>query len=427
MSDRSIREIRAREILSAGSFPSFEAEVVLQNGDTARASTPRGSSEGTHEPTFLLDGDEGRYHGMGMLKAVEHVQTTIADALRNVDVTEQLRIDETLRDLDGTDNFSRLGVNSVLAVSLASARAASKSEGLYLYEYLLRFFEKDKVTSLPKPMVVVIEGGMHADNSTDFQEYMILGLDEDLRDAVRHCAETYQELRHVLKEHGHDVNVGYEGAYAFTKATTNEEPIDFVEQAVRRSNLEMGKHIALAMDPAASEFHKDSSYVLAREGRTLTSAELISVYETLIAKHPGIRSIEDGLAEDDWESWTEFCRRVGDKSLIIGDDLTVTNEERVKRAVDTKAMNALLVKPNQAGTLSQAVEAIKMARSGGCEIVVSHRGGGETNDTFIVDLAIASDAAYIKCGTSRGERVVKYNYLMEIASLLKQQASVLLP
>jgi len=307
-------------------------------------------------------------------------------------------------------------VNSVLAVSLACARAASKAEGCPLYEYLLRFFDKETVTNLPRPMVVVIEGGMHADNSTDFQEYMILGLHEDRRNAVRHCAETYQELRRVLKERGHDVNVGYEGAYAFTKATTNEEPITFIEEAVRRSNLAIDKEIALAMDPAASEFYKESSYVLAREGRNLTPSEMIALYEDLIEKHPGVKSIEDGLAEDDWDSWSQLCKRIGDKSLIVGDDLTVTNTDRVSRAVAMGAINALLVKPNQAGTLSRAIQAIKTARSGGCEIVVSHRGGGETNDTFIVDLAIASDAEYIKCGITRGERVAKYNYLMKVAS-----------
>lgn len=420
MSDNHIRDIRAREILSTGSFPTIEVEVRLHNGVIASASTPRGSSEGAHEPAFLLDGDPARYHGKGMLKAVRLVETTLSNALSGIEITRQDKIDGILKELDGTANFSRLGVNSVLAVSLACARAASISEGLPLYEYLFRFFDKVAIAKLPKPMVVVIEGGMHADNSTDFQEYMILGLADDPCEGVRHCAEIYQELGRVLKEHGHDINVGYEGAYAFTNAATNEEPITLIEEAIERSPLSIEREIALALDPAASEFHQQSSYLLAREKRSLTASEMISLYESLIDKHPGIRSIEDGLAEDDWDSWTELCTRLGNKCLVVGDDLTVTNSARVRHAIETRAINSLLVKPNQAGTLSDAIDAIMIARAAGCQIVVSHRGGGETNDTLIVDLAIAADAEYLKCGISRGERVAKYNYLMKVAADIDQ-------
>lgn len=414
----AISKIKGREILSTGSFPTVEAEVTLSNGISARASVPRGSSEGSKEPKFCLDGDKSRYHGMGVLTAIENIEKKILPALKGMKVTDQEEIDKTLNELDGTKDKSNLGVNSVLAVSLASARAASIAANQPLHQYLLKFFNKERVTRLPKPMAVVIEGGQHADNSTDFQEYKVLGLNENIPVAVRNCVEVYQELRRVLKKHGYDVNVGYEGAYAFTRAKSNEEALELMEKAVHGCNLEMGKDVALGMDPAASEFFnkEDKKYHLSRQNEILTSEELIDLYKKLKKKYNGIITLEDGLDEEDWDNWIKLCRELGDEVLIIGDDLTVTDSALVKQAIDTKAINALLVKPNQAGTISDAIAAIKTAKESGIEIVVSHRGGGETNDNFIVDLAVACEASYIKCGVSRGERVSKYNYLVEIAS-----------
>lgn len=412
-----IETIIAREILSTGSFPTVEAELFLDNGISARASVPRGTSAGTHEPVFVLDGDQNRYHGKGVEKAVKIIEEQISPALKGMDVTDQQAIDDLLNKMDGTDKKSNLGVNSILAVSLVCARAASIAAGQPLYRYLLKFFKKNNITQLPKPMAVLIEGGQHADNSTDFQEYMVLGLNDNIPTAVRNCVEVYQELRKVLKEKGFSVNVGYEGAYAFENAESNERALQLIEEAVKRCNLKMGTDVALAMDPAASEFKvkEDDNYRLECEGKTLRPGELIDYYEKLVKKHSGIFSLEDGLDEDDWENWVKLCKSLGGKLMIIGDDLTVTNTALVKKAIEKKAINALLVKPNQAGTLSETIDAIKAAKEAGVKIVVSHRGGGETNDTFIVDLAVACGAAYIKCGVSRGERVSKYNYLMEIA------------
>ncbi|UCH92517.1 MAG: phosphopyruvate hydratase [Candidatus Aminicenantes bacterium] len=420
MSAFVVKDIKAREILSTGSFPTVEAEVILSNGISARASVPRGTSEGSKEPRFCLDGDENRYHGMGVLTAIENIKKKILPALKGMAVTDQEAIDKCLNELDGKKDKSNLGVNSILAVSLACARTASTAVGQPLYQYLLKFFDRESVTQLPKPMAVVIEGGKHADNSTDFQEYMVLGLNENIPIAVRNCVEVYQELRKVLKENEYDVNVGYEGAYAFTRAKSNEEALVFIEEAVERCKLEMGKEIALGMDPAASEFFKkeDNRYHLSRQDEILTSDELINFYKKLKEKHKGIITLEDGLDEEDWTNWVKLCQTLGDEVLIIGDDLTVTNSKLVKQAIKTNAINGLLVKPNQAGTISETIKAIKTAKESGIKLVVSHRGGGETNDNFIVDLAVACEASYIKCGVSRGERVSKYNYLMEIASNL---------
>jgi enolase len=413
-----IEKIKGREILSTGSFPTVEAEVTLSNGISARASVPRGTSEGSKEPKFCLDNDENRFHGNGVLTAIENIEKKILPELMGMQVADQETIDKTLNELDGTKDKSNLGVNSVLAVSLACARAASIAAKKPLHQYLLKFFYKERVKRLPKPMVVVIEGGQHADNSTDFQEYKVLGLNENIPVAIRNCVEVYQELRRVLKKHGYDVNVGYEGAYAFTRAKSNEEALELMEKAVQGCNLEIGKDIALGMDPAASEFFnkEDKKYHLSRQNEILTPGEMIDLYKKLKEKHNGIITLEDGLDEEDWDNWIKLCRQLGDEVLIVGDDLTVTDSALVKQAIDTKAITGLLVKPNQAGTVSDAIAAIKTAQESGIEIVVSHRGGGETNDNFIVDLAVACEAAYIKCGVSRGERVSKYNYLMEIAS-----------
>ncbi len=413
-----IKSIRAREIISTSSYPSIEVKIVLENGESASASSAYGTSDGTHEPLTLLDEDPKRYHGKGMLKAVENVNEKIAPALFGKDITNQEEIDQTMIDLDGTDNLSKLGGNAVTAVSLACARTASVSEEKELYEYLHPMFTRIDGYSFPDPMMVVIEGGVHAEDSTDFQEYLLVSHSgNSLKERVRIGLEVYQELKGVIKERGYGVNVGLEGAFAPTGVKSNAEPFEMMTEAVEKAGYVFGKDISFATDPATSEFYKNGKYELVRDSKSLSSQEMITFLEDLVDRFP-IMSIEDGLAEDDWDSWVKLNEKLGEKILIKGDDLTVTNRDKLKKAIEMKAINSILIKPNQAGTLTGLIETVNLAREHKMKVTFSHRGGGETGDTFLADLAVASAADMFKVGPSRSERVEKYNRLMEIEDFL---------
>ncbi len=414
-----IKDIRAREILSTGAVPTVETVVVLENDVMAVASVPFGTSAGRHEALTLVDGDKDRYMGKGMLKAVGTVNDVIAPAIVGMDVEDQQGIDKKLVSLDPSDRRERLGGNSILSVSLAAARAAAAAGAIPLYEHIRRAYGMGgDITSVPMPMMVMIEGGRHAHDSTDMQEYMI-GVLGDLKsgDAVRAGIETYHALGAVLKAENLGVNVGLEGAYAPPGIRTNKEPLSYLARAIADAGYSPGEDVGIALDPASSEFYEEGLYDLKKEGRKLTAEQLIAQYEEFAGEFP-VFSIEDGLAEDDWESWTVLNGRLGERVMIVGDDLTTTNVARLQKAIRLKAINAILIKPNQVGTLSETVAAVQLAKKNGLRAIVSHRGGGETTDTFIIDLAVATNADFVKVGPSRGERVVKYNRLMEIGETL---------
>lgn len=410
-----IKTIRAREILSSGAFPTIETIVMLENGITGIASVPFGSSAGRYEALTLLDGDPARYGGRGMLKSTYNVNNVIAPAIVGTEVFDQIGIDAQLIALDATPRRERLGGNSILSVSLACARAACAARVEPLYKYIQKSYGLAGGTaSLPKPMMVVIEGGCHADDSTDLQEYMVgIRADVNSRDAVRAGIEIYHTLGKVLKAQGYAINVGLEGAYAPAGIPSNKEPLIYIQEAIVDAGYEPMDEVAIALDPAASEFYRDGSYRLERENRTLSPEQLIHYYEELVSEYP-IFSIEDGLGEDDWDSWALLNERLGQRVINVGDDLATTNVTRLQKAINLKAINAILIKPNQVGTLSETVEATTLAKEHGLKVIVSHRGGGETTDTLIIDLAVAVSADFVKVGPSRGERVVKYNRLMEI-------------
>lgn len=418
-----IKSIKAREILASNGTPTIEAIVELDNKVIGKASVPFGVSAGIHEAQTLLDEDKERYNGGGMLKACKNINTIIAGKLVGMDVTKQQEIDKMMIELDGTDNKQRLGGNSILAVSLACARAAAQNENLEVFEYIRKVFDiKHKKYILPKPMMVVMEGGKHADNSTDFQEYLFsVSGAPNIREAVRWGEETYHALKKILKERGLNTNVGNEGAFAPSGIESNEKPLEMMVEAIKKAGYEPGKDISISLDPATSELYNqdEKKYILSQEGAGLTSDQMIGLFADWIKKYP-ILSIEDGLAEDDWDGWQAFYKNAGDKIKIIGDDLTVTNKERVQKAIELKAINAVLIKLNQIGTLTETVETIMLGQEHDFWNVVSHRGGGETNDTFMIDLAAAVNAEYVKVGPARGERTSKYNRLMEIEELINK-------
>jgi enolase len=436
-----IKNIEAWEILNSGATTSIEVKVLLQDGAEAKASVPFGVSAGKYEAFVLFDADE-RYGGKGMRKAVNNVNGEIKRALIGQNAYNQEAIDQKMIDLDGTENKARLGSNAILGVSLAVAKAAANSQKLELYEYIGKMLDcdlvrfSDQVTTsiaLPLPMIVVIEGGKHADDSTDFQEYLIVPqVSQSARENIRCGAEVYLELKRVLKAKGYNTNVGNEGAFAPSGIKSNEEPWDLILEAIARAGYKAGHDVMLAADPACSEMVEKGDYDLVRksdqviyrlktENRTLSSKELIDYFAQWVEKYPFI-SLEDILAEDDWENWAQATERLGQKVRIIGDDLLVTNPKRLKRAIKEKSCNAILIKLNQIGTLSETVKTIEMAHKAGFWTIVSHRGGGETNDTFMIDLAVGCRCKMVKVGISRGERVCKYNRLMEIESQLKQSS-----
>lgn len=414
-----VKEIRAHEILSTSAQPTIETVVTLEDGTTVSASVPYGTSAGKYEAVTLADKDPNRYRGKGMLKAAANVNEAIAPKMLGVDATDQRAVDEQLVALDPTPQRGNLGGNSILSVSLACARAGAVAKGVPLYTHIRQCYGlegRDYV--LPRPMVVVIEGGQHADNSTDFQEYLV-GVTKDRggRENVRAAIETYLHLKPILKQHGFNTNVGTEGAYAPAGIKSNRDPLTYIEAAMKAAGYTPGEDLGIALDPAASEFFEDGTYDLACEGEKKTSDEMIAYYEELAGNYC-IFSIEDGLGEDDWDAWPVMNAKMGGKIMVMGDDLTVTSVERLQRAIDMKAINSILIKPNQVGTLSETVAAMELARKNGLKTIVSHRGGGETTDTFIIDLAVAAGAYFVKVGPSRGERVVKYNRLMSIADEL---------
>ena len=412
-----IKKIQAREILASGGKPTVEAEIALESGITAKASVPYGASAGKHEVVVLVDGDMKRYGGKGVLKAVKNVEEIIGPEIVGMEA-EPKRIDEKMIAMDGSKNKGKLGGNAILAVSMAVARAGAMERKIPLYEYLRQVYGVDDGGQLPRPMVVMIEGGKHADKTTDIQEYLVVDLEnQSVADDIRMEMEIYMKLEKILQREGLGTNVGNEGAFAPSGIVSNEKPLEYLVEAIGAAGYKAGKDAGLAIDAAASEFFEDGKYDLKLEGKMVGAEEMIGIYEGWAKKYPMV-SIEDGLDEDDWENWVKMSERLGEIA-IIADDLTATNTERWRKAIEMKAAKAILIKLNQAGTVSETVECCMLARKHGLMTIPSHRGGGETNDTFMVDLAVAMGSEYIKVGPTRGERVAKYNRLMEIERELK--------
>jgi len=416
----NIKTIKAREILASGGSPSLEVDVVLDNGKIGSASVSYGISAGSKEALVLRDEDSKRYNGKGMLKALANVNEKITPLLIGKDASDQRGIDKLMIDADGSENKQNFGANAILGVSMAVARAAAADSGIELYEHLQKIFNlKSSILNLPRPMVVMIEGGVHADNSTDLQEYLVSGLRDDLSAAenVRMQMEIYEALKQILKKIGVSTNVGNEGAFAPFGISNNEKPLEFLLEAIEKAGYKPGEDVGLSIDAAASEFYHDNLYQLKTEKRALDSHKLIEMYLEWFAKYP-IVTLEDGLSEFDWENWPALMAKAV-KTKIIADDLTVTNVKLWQKAIDMKAANAILIKLNQAGTVTETMDCCLLAKKHNLATIPSHRGGGETNDTFLVDLAVAVGSEWIKVGPTRGERVCKYNRLMKIEENLK--------
>jgi len=406
-----IVDIYAREVLDSRGNPTVEVEVFLESGAFGSAIVPSGASTGEHEAVELRDGDKNRYLGKGVEKAVKNVNDIIAPELVGLDATEQTAIDMIMRELDGTKNKGKLGANAILGVSMAVARAAADHVGLPLYQYLGGFAARE----LPTPMMNIINGGSHADNNVDFQEFMIMPVSaKTFKEALRTGAEVFHALKAVLKGKGYNTAVGDEGGFA-PDLKSNEEALEVIMEAIKNAGYKPGEDVMLAMDVAASEFYiKDkNAYDLAGEGKVLNATELSDFYETLINKYP-IISIEDGLDENDWDGWKVLTEKIGDKVQLVGDDLLVTNTEKLAKSIEQGIANSILIKVNQIGTLTETFEAIEMAKRAGYTAVVSHR-SGETEDTTIADIAVATNAGQIKTGSlSRTDRIAKYNQLLRI-------------
>lgn len=416
-----IKNIHAYEILASGGYPTIEASVELENGTVATSSVPYGASAGSHEATVLKDSDPERWDGNGMLSAIDNINTKIAPALIGLGSDDQRKIDETMINLDGTPNKSSLGGNAILAVSIAVAQAAAKAKKLELFEHIIGTFDTGvTLTDLPQPMVVVIEGGKHADRTTDLQEYCLTATRHaSASENVRMVMETYHQLRQVLKENDLSTNVGNEGAFAPGGIPTNEAPFAYMLEAIKRAGYQAGRDIGFSIDAAANEFYQLGMYNLKLEHRSLTAEELISYFASWLEKYP-IVTYEDMLAEDDWDNWTKLREITDAKHIpLIGDDLTVTNMIRLQKAIDLRSISGILIKLNQIGTLTETVDCCLLAKQHGLMTVTSHRGGGETNDTTMVDVAVAVGSSYIKVGPTRGERVAKYNRLMAIERSLQ--------
>ncbi len=413
----AIAAVHGREVLDSRGNPTVEVEVRLTGGAWGRAIVPSGASTGAHEAVELRDGDEARYAGKGVLHAVANVNSEIAAAVSGRDALDQAGLDRVLIDLDGTPNKGRLGANALLGVSLAVAHAAAAAQGQPLYRYL----GGASAHRLPVPLVNILNGGKHALNSTDFQEFMIAPLGAPtFAEALRWAAETFHALGALLHERGFATTVGDEGGYA-PSLETNEAAIGLVLEAIQRAGYRPGEQIAIALDPAASELHNEDRYVLAHEQRTLSSDELIGFWEDWATRYP-IISLEDGLAEDDWAGWTSLTERLGSRIQVMGDDLLVTNTERLARGIRERAANSILIKLNQIGTLTETREAVEMAHAAGWRAIVSHR-SGETEDTTIADFVVAMGTGQIKTGSvSRSERIAKYNRLLRIEEELGNAA-----
>src|SRR5687768_6463150 len=406
----TIDRIIAREILDSRGNPTVEADVFTTDGIMGRAAVPSGASTGEHEANELRDGDDERYLGKGVRQAVQNIEETIAPAVKGMDATDQLAIDHALIELDGTPNKSNLGANAILAVSLASARAAAESYDMPLYRYL----GGPLTRVLPVPMMNIINGGAHATNTIDFQEFMIVPVGaESFSEALRMGAEVFHSLKKVLVKRGLATGVGDEGGFA-PDLKSDEEALQVIIEAIEAANYQPGTQVALALDCAASELFKDGSYTFKKSGAgTRNAAGMIDLYASWLERYP-IVSIEDGLAEDDWDGWAALTSKLGDRVQLVGDDLFVTNTERLARGIENGVGNSILIKVNQIGTLTETLEAIELARSAGYLSVISHR-SGETEDTFIADLAVGTGAGQIKTGSlSRTDRVAKYNQLLRI-------------
>ncbi len=404
-----ITYVIARQILDSRGNPTVEAEVYCEDGNAGRAAVPSGASTGVHEALELRDGDKDRYNGKGVTQAVDNINTILAEALIGWDVLDQKGIDEAMLRLDGTPNKSKLGANAILGVSLATAKAAANALGLPLYRYIGGVYAH----MLPVPMMNILNGGKHAVDGPDLQEFMVMPVGAPtFSEALRWGAETYHTLKKVLKSKGYGVGVGDEGGFA-PSLKTNEEAIEVILEAVQKAGYEPGKDIWIAMDPAAAEIYEDGKYNLKKEGRVLSSEEMVDFYTDWVEKYP-IISIEDGLDEDDWDGFKLMTERLGDKLQIVGDDLLVTNTERIARGIEEGAANSVLIKLNQIGSLTETIAAVRMAHKHGWTAVTSHR-SGETEDATIADLAVALNTGQIKTGAPcRSDRVAKYNQLLRI-------------
>jgi len=412
-----IESVHGREVLDSRGNPTVEVEVQLSYGAVGRAAVPSGASTGVHEAVELRDGDKGRYNGKGVLKAVESVNDVIAPQLIGMDALDQLAIDSFMQELDGTPNKSQLGANAILGVSLAVAKASADVLGLPLYRYIGGV----SAHVLPVPMMNILNGGKHAMNSTDLQEFMVMPVGApSFGECLRWGAEIYHSLASVLKDKGLNTNVGDEGGFA-PSLGSNAMAIEVILEAIERAGYRPGEDVFIALDPASSEIYEDGKYILAREGRELTSDEMVAFYADWADKYP-IISLEDGMAEDDWDGWVKLVEAIGDKVQIVGDDLLVTNVERVSKAIELKAANSLLCKVNQIGTLSEAVAAVDMAHRAGWSSIVSHR-SGETEDSTIADIVVGLNTGQIKTGAPcRSDRVAKYNQLLRIEEELGEVA-----
>lgn len=414
MNNLEISEIKARQVLDSRGNPTVEAEVVLNDGSKGSAITPSGASTGSHEALELRDNDKSRYGGKGVSKAVWNVNSKIKDVLVG-NTANPRAVDQLMCELDGTKNKSNLGANAILAVSLANAKANAISRHQPFYEYISELAGTTDRVSIPMPMMNVMNGGAHASWSTDFQEYMIIPRSaSNIAEAVRMGAEIFHVLKQVLSEKGYPTTVGDEGGYAPLVKNGDNEPLECIKEAVNRTSYEFGKDIVLAMDIAASEFCQNNEYILKTTGEHKTADDMLDWYDWII-KHYPVVSIEDGLAEDDWKAWRKMTERFGSRIQLVGDDLFVTNTELLQRGIDEKVANAILVKPNQIGTLSETIDAVLLAQKSGYKTIMSHR-SGETEDTSIAHLAVGLGTGQIKTGSlSRSERIAKYNELIRIA------------
>ena len=413
----AIVDIIGREILDSRGNPTVEVDVVLEDGSRGRAAVPSGASTGAHEAVELRDGDKSRYFGKGVTKAVDAVNGEIFDAVGGMDAEEQVQIDETLIELDGTPNKARLGANAILGVSLATAKAAADASGLPLYRYV----GGTSARLLPVPMMNIVNGGVHADNPIDFQEFMIMPVGAPtFAEGLRMGVEVFQTLKKTLHDEGHNTNVGDEGGFA-PNLKSAEQALDYVMRAIEKAGYKPGEQIAIALDPAATEFFKDGAYVYEGEGKTRSIAEQAKYLAQLAANYP-IVSIEDGMAEDDFDGWKQITDLIGSKCQLVGDDLFVTNVKRLSQGIEQGMANSILIKVNQIGTLTETLAAVEMAHKAAYTAVMSHR-SGETEDSTIADLAVATNCGQIKTGSlARSDRTAKYNQLLRIEEELGEQA-----
>lgn len=412
-----IIDIKGREILDSRGTPTVEVDVLLEDGSFGRAAVPSGASTGVHEAVELRDGDKARYNGKGVLKAVDAVNGEIYDAVVGMDAEDQVAIDKTMIELDGTENKGRLGANAILGVSLATAKAAAEAVGLPLYRYIGGTYAH----LLPTPMMNILNGGKHADNPIDIQEFMIMPVGADtMANAVRMGAEVFQALKSNLKKAGMNTNVGDEGGFAPAIGSA-KEALDFIVKSIETAGYKPGEDVVLALDAASSEFYKDGKYVLTGEGKTFTSEEIVKYYADLKANYP-IMSLEDGMAEDDWEGWKMLTETLGGKMQLVGDDLFVTNSKRLAMGIERGVANSILVKVNQIGSLTETLDAVQTAQRASYTAVLSHR-SGETEDATIADIAVATNCGQIKTGSaSRSDRMAKYNQLIRIEEELGDTA-----